>query len=269
VESRLGYRLEPAAEEQLPNDVFRDHVGTHAQQQPGLSYVGASVLRGRLSGDQLADVAALSEKFGSGDVRLTVMQNLLLINVPRAKAGELRKELEATGLRVEGSNFWRGAIACTGTEFCKLAITETKGFTRWLVEEMEQRVPEFDQQLKLNVTGCPNSCGQHWIADVGIEGKKVKHEGKMVDAYYFCVGGAVGAHQRTARPVGYRCAATEVPAAMERLLRKYLASRAEGENLRSYFARHSDADLRDQLAGAVVGPVARDVSPGPVPHTAG
>ena len=269
VESRLGYRLEPAAEEELPSDVFRDHVGIHAQQQAGLSYVGASVLRGRLSGDQLADVAALSEKYGSGDVRLTVMQNLLLINIPNARTGELRKELEGAGLRVEGSNFWRGAIACTGAEFCKLAITETKGFTRWLVEEMEQRVPEFDQQLKLNVTGCPNSCGQHWIADIGIEGKKIKHDGKMVDAYYFCVGGAVGAHQRTARPVGYRCAATEVPDAMERLLRKYLASRAEGENLRSYFARHSDADLRDQLAGAVVAPVARDVSPGPVPHTAG
>ncbi len=269
VEDRLGYRLESAAEEGLPNDVFRDHVGVHAQQQPGLSYVGASVLRGRLSGDQLADVAALSEKYGSGDVRLTVMQNLLLINIPNARTGELRKELEATGLRVEGSNFWRGAIACTGTEFCKLAITETKGFTRWLVEEMEQRVPEFDQQLKLNVTGCPNSCGQHWIADIGIEGKKVKHEGKLVDAYYFCVGGAVGAHQRAARPVGYRCAATEVPDAMERLLRQYLASRAEGENLRSYFARQSDADLRDQLAGASIAPVARDVSPGPVPHTAG
>ncbi|MHB2009397.1 MAG: nitrite reductase, partial [Acidobacteriaceae bacterium] len=144
-----------------------------------------------------------------------------------------------------------------------------KGFTRWLVEEMEQRVPEFDQQLKLNVTGCPNSCGQHWIADIGIEGKKIKQEGKMVDAYYFCVGGAVGANQRTARPVGYRCAATEVPDAMERLLRQYLASRGEGENLRSYFARHSDAELRDQLAGARVALVARDVSPGPVPHLAG
>ncbi len=269
LQARLGYRLDSAAEEQLPDDVFRDHVGIHAQRQHGFSYVGASVLRGRLSGDQLADVAALSEKFGSCDVRLTVMQNLLLINVPNSRTGELRRELEAIGLRVEGSNFWRGAIACTGTEFCKLAITETKGFTRWLVEEMEQRVPEFDQQLKLNVTGCPNSCGQHWIADIGIEGKKIKQEGKMVDAYYFCVGGAVGAHQRTARPVGYRCAATEVPDAMERLLRQYLASRSEGENLRSYFARHSDAELRDQLAGARIALVARDVSPGPVPNMAG
>jgi sulfite reductase (ferredoxin) len=197
------------------------------------------------------------------------MQNLLLINIPNNKTNELAKELEGIGLRVEGSNFWRGAIACTGTEFCKLAITETKGFARWLVEDLEQRIPEFDQQIKLNVTGCPNSCGQHWIADIGIEGKKIKQEGKMVDAYYFCVGGAVGLHGGIARPVGYRCAATDVPDAMERLLRGYLASRAEGENLRAYFARHSDAELRDQLAGAVIASVERDPSPGRVPHSAG
>ncbi len=269
LEAILGYRLDPAAEEQIPDDVFRDHIGTHRQKQEGLSFVGASVLRGRVSGDQLKAVAELSEKFGTGDLRTTVMQNILLINIPNAKTDELTKELENIGLRVDGSNFWRGAIACTGTEFCKLAITETKGFTRWLVEDLEHRIPEFDQQIKLNVTGCPNSCGQHWIADVGIEGKKIKQDGKMVDAYYFCVGGAVGLHQRTARPVGYRCAATEVPEAMERLLRRYLADRGDGENLRAYFSRHSDAEIRDQLAGTVVAPVERDVSPGPVPHLAG
>ncbi len=268
LEALLGYRLDPGVEENVPDDVFRDHIGTHRQKQEGLSFVGASVLRGRLSGDQLKAVAELSEKFGTGDLRTTVMQNLLLINIPNSKTVQLTKELEDIGLRVEGSSFWRGAIACTGTEFCKLAITETKGFTRWLVEDLEHRIPEFDQQIKLNVTGCPNSCGQHWIADIGIEGKKIKQEGKMVDAYYFCVGGAVGLHQRTGRPVGYRCAATEVPEAMERLLRRYLAGRDAGENLRAYFARHSDAEIRDQLAGTVVAPVERDVSPGPVPHSA-
>ena len=269
LEATLGYSLDPAVEEQIPDDVFRDHVGIHRQKQEGSSFVGASVLRGRMSGDQLHAVAELSEKFGTGDLRATVMQNLLLINIPNEKTNELAKELENIGLRVEGSNFWRGAIACTGTEFCKLAITETKGFTKWLVEDLEHRIPEFDQQIKLNVTGCPNSCGQHWIADIGIEGKKIKHEGKMVDAYYFCVGGAVGLHQRTGRPVGYRCTATEVPEAMERLLRRYLADRTEGENLRAYFARHSEAEIRDQLAGTSVAPVERDASPGRVPVAAG
>lgn len=268
IEDRLGFHLEPAAEENVPNDILRDHVGVHRQKQEGLSYVGASVLRGRLSGDQLVAIAELSEKFGSGDLRTTVMQNILLVNIPNTRIHELAKELEQIGLRVEGSMFWRGAIACTGTEFCKLAITETKGFTRWLVEEMEQRIPEFDQQIKLNVTGCPNSCGQHWIADVGIEGKKIKQAGKLVDAYYFCLGGAVGLHGRTARPVGYRCAASDVPDALERLLRRYLAGRDYEENLRQYFARHSDVELRDQLAGTFSAPVERDPSPGRVPHGA-
>src|SRR5580704_7009861 len=107
-----------------------------------------------------------------------------------------------------------------------------------------ERLPGFDQHLKLHVTGCPNSCGQHWIADIGIEGKKIKVQDRMVDAYYFCVGGALGLHQATARPIGYRCQATAVPEAIERLLRQYLAERGEGENLRQFFARHSDAELR-------------------------
>ena len=102
------------------------------------------------------------------------MQNLLVVNVPRLQAESLAKELDAIGLRVGGSPFWRGAVACSGTEFCKLAITETKSFSRWLVEELEERLPGFEQHLKLHVTGCPNSCGQHWIADIGIEGKKLK-----------------------------------------------------------------------------------------------
>ena len=145
------------------------------------------------------------------------------MNVPQLNAEDLARELDAIGLRVGGSPFWRGTVACSGTEFCKLAITETKSFSRWLVEELEERLPGFDQHLKLHVTGCPNSCGQHWIADIGIDGKKMKVDGRLVDAYYFCVGGALGLHQATARPVGYRCLATEVPDAIERLLRQYLA----------------------------------------------
>jgi sulfite reductase (ferredoxin) len=125
--------------------------------------------------------------------------------------------------------------------------------------------------LKLHVTGCPNSCGQHWIADIGIEGKKLKVNGEMVDAYYFCLGGSLGLNQAVARPVGYRCAATEVPNAIERLLRHYLASREEGENLRRYFARHTETQLREFLAGEVVEAVPRDLpsSEGRMMHAGG
>ena len=208
--------------------------------------MGASVLRGRMTGEQLEAAAELAERFGSGSLRATVSQNLVIVDVPYAKTGELARELGQIGLHVEGSPFWRGAVACTGTEFCKLAITETKGFTRWLVDELEERLPQFDQQLKLHVTGCPNGCGQHWIADIGLEGKKIKHEGKLTDAYYFCLGGAVGEHAGIARPVGYRCPAPLVPEAIERLLRNYLWARrrVRGESARLVCAPHQRRTAR-------------------------
>jgi len=265
IESRLGYKLDPGVEESVPDDVLRDHVGIHRQKQPGLSFVGASVLRGRLSGDQLEAAADLAERYGSGSLRATVMQNLLFLDVPSPRAADLARDLGQIGLHVDGSQFWRGGIACTGTEFCKLAITETKGFLRWLVDELEERLPQFDQQLRLHVTGCPNSCGQHWIADIGLEGKKIKHNGQLTDAYYFCLGGSVGLHAATARPVGFRTPAALVPEALERLLRRYLAERAPGENLRAWFARHSDGSLRAALAGEDLAPVERDQPSGAIP----
>lgn len=259
LEERIGFKLDPAVEENPPDDVYRDHVGIRAQKQPGLSYVGAVVLRGRISADQMHQAAELAERYAGGELRATNMQNLIVVNVPTINADSLANELDEIGLKVGGSAFHRGTVACSGTEFCKLAITETKSYSRWLVEELEERLPGFDQHLKLHVTGCPNSCGQHWIADIGLDGKKIKVDGLMVDAYYFCVGGALGLHQATARPVGYRCAATDVPDALERLLGRYLSDREPGENLRRFFARHSDAQLREFLAGEAVPAVARDL----------
>jgi sulfite reductase (ferredoxin) len=266
LQSRLDFTLLPGVPEQVPGDVLRDHTGIHPQREAGLAYVGASVLRGRLTGEQLEAAAELAERFGSGALRATVSQNLVFIDVPKNKTAELARELGQIGLQVDASNFWRGAVACTGTEFCKLAITETKGFTRWLVDELEGRLPQFDQQLKLHVTGCPNGCGQHWIADIGLEGKKIKHDGKMTDAYYFCLGGAVGQHAAVSRPVGYRTPAALVPEAVERLLRHYLVGRRAEEDLRAWFGRHTNDELRAQLAGEVLAPVERDLPTGRVPH---
>src|SRR5579862_1042305 len=266
LQQRIGFVFDPAVEEQPPLDVYRDHVGVNPQKQPGYFSVGAAVLRGRIYPEQMRAAADLADRFADGQLRTTNMQNLLIVNVPRANTAPLAKELGAIGLPVEGSPFWRGAIACSGTEFCKLAITETKSFSRWLVQELEDRLPGFDQHLKLHVTGCPNSCGQHWIADIGIEGKKLKVDGRMVDAYYFCLGGAVGLKAAIARPVGYRCPADEVPDAIERLLNTYTADRSPGENLRQFVARHSDDDLRGFLAGHTVQAFARDLPAGPVPH---
>jgi sulfite reductase (ferredoxin) len=264
--NRIGFELAPAVAEDVPDDLYRDHVGVHKQKQPEYFYVGASVLRGRITSDQLHAAAELAERYAGGELRTTNMQNLLIVNVLQKHVARVADRLTLVGLPVEGSPFRRGIIACTGAEFCKVAITETKSFARWLAEELDERLPGFEQHLKLHITGCPNSCGQHWIADLGLEGKKIKQEGKLVDAYYFCVGGAVGKHQAIARPVGYRCLASEVPDAIERLISSYQLLREPGENLRQFFARHSSDEIRALLAGGLIPAEARDLSPGRVPH---
>jgi sulfite reductase (ferredoxin) len=266
LDARLGTPLSPGVPDDPPDDAYRDHVGIHAQRQPGYSYVGVAVLRGRLTADQLRIVAELADRYGTGAVRTTSMQNFLIPDVRRERADELGRELEAAGFSLDASPFRRGTVACTGSEFCKLALTETKGFARQLVESLEQRLPGFDQQLRINVTGCPNSCGQHWIADLGIEGKKIKADGAIIDAYYFCVGGAVGRHQAVARPIGLRLAASHVAPAIERLLRGFLAERRPSENFRQFAARHTDDELRSLLAGELVEAVARDVAAAGPPH---
>jgi len=245
----------------------RDHVGVFAQKQSGLAYAGISVLRGRITAAQLHTASAAAENFGSGLLRATNMQNLLIVDVPDHNLEPLLGTLAAAKLSTTASPFARGAIACTGTEFCKLAITETKSFTRWLVAELEERLPEFDDTLKLNVTGCPNSCGQHWIADIGIEGKKIREGDRFVDAYYFCVGGGVGKHAAIARPVGYRCSASEVPNAIESLLRVYEERRFRGENLRQFLSRHSNDDIRQFLGGHRDVIAERDLPVAAPPHS--
>jgi sulfite reductase (ferredoxin) len=266
LEQQIGFHLDPAEEEDVPHDVHRDHVGIHRQKQSRLVYVGASVLRGRITPDQLRVAAELADRHADGHIRTTTMQNLLIVNVRQHDAHVVAHELEVAALPVQASVFARGTVACTGSEFCKLALTETKGFARWLTRELEERLPDFSEHLRLNITGCPNSCGQHWIADIGIEGKKTKVNGQMVDAYYFCVGGSVGEFPSIARPVGYRCAAGEVPDAIERLLVAFQERRATHETLRQFLARHSNEEIRSILAGSSVQPVERDLALGPVPQ---
>jgi sulfite reductase (ferredoxin) len=266
LERRLGFALAPGVPDEPLRDGGRDHLGIGPQREPGLHAVGVPVLRGRLTAAQLRAVAAAAETCGSGRVRTTAQQNLIVLDVPAANLAAVARAAATAGLPLGVSPFARGTVACTGTEFCKLALTETKAFAGRLVAELETRLPGFDEHVSLHVTGCPNSCGQHWIADIGLEGKKLKVNGRLVDAYYFCVGGAAGGEAAIARPIGYRVASFEVAAAIERLVRGYLTERLPGERFRGFCARHDDAELRALLAGGETVAVARDPSPGPVPH---
>ncbi len=270
IETKLGYKLDPAAPEQLPASIHRDHIGVVPQKQSGLFTIGANVIRGRITPSQLRVAADLAEHHGDAHLRATPMQNLLLINIPESRVTSVVQELVANGLPVETNAFVRGTVACTGSEFCKLALTETKSFARWLTEQLEERFPGYQEDIKLHITGCPNSCGQHWIADIGIEGKKIKHEGKMIDAYYFCVGGSVGQFASIARPVGYRCAADEVPDAITRLLAHFHANRHHHEPLQKFLTRHSTEQLRAILSAQPPHQtefIPRDLPTDRVPHS--
>jgi len=267
IQARLPFTLDPAEPEDLPSQIHRDHLGVQPQKQPGLFSIGASVIRGRITPAQLRLAADLAERFADGHLRTTPMQNLLLVNVPEAHVPAVVTELVAAGLPVESSPFVRGTVACTGSEFCKLALTETKSFARWLTEQLDDRFPGFRDDIKLHITGCPNSCGQHWIADIGIEGKKIKVDGQFVDAYYFCVGGAVGQFASIARPVGYRCRAEEVPDAIARLLRTYYAERSPQHTLQHFLSTQSTDSLRAILAGGPAPIALRDLPAAQVPHS--
>jgi sulfite reductase (ferredoxin) len=267
LEAKLGYQLDSAERLDPPAQVHRDHLGVIPQKQPGLYSIGATVTRGRITPTQLKLAADLVERYGDGHARNTPMQNLLLVNIPEAHVTAVVNELNAAGLPIESSAFLRGTVACTGSEFCKLALTETKSFARWLTEQLEERFPNYQEQLRLHITGCPNSCGQHWIADIGIEGKKLKSNGKMVDAYYFCVGGSVGQFASIARPVGYRCPATEVPNAITRLLDFFHLERESNEPLQKFLARQSTEALRSILAGGPVQIAERDTPVSATPHS--
>jgi sulfite reductase (ferredoxin) len=247
--SRLGFTLDPAvAEEHAPIEHFRDHVGIHPQRQPGLSYAGFSVAAGRLRPSLLRRIADWAEEYGDGTLRTTIAQNLVVLNVPDARVASFEQAVGSGGIAPVASPFQRGIVACTGSEFCKLALVETKAFSLNLIPDLERRLPNFSQHLRIHVTGCPNACGQHSIADIGLQGVQVEDAGQQVDGFELFVGGGLGRDADFAHRVGVRLPATRVASALETLLRAYLATREEGDVFRTWTARVTDARLKELLA---------------------
>ena len=249
LEELLGYKLDPAVDESIPANAQREHLGIHAQKQADLDFVGVAVPGGELSGLQLLEIARLAEHYGSGDIRLTAGQNLIIPNVRREASCELAKELGSISLPVEASPFRRGIVSCTGPEFCKMGIAETKVFSKHLIAELERRMPNFASSLKINVTGCGNGCAHHHVSDIGLEGRKIKREGNMIDGFSFRIGGTLGKDAGLARAIGYQCLADQVPLAIERLLRGYSDTRREVEDLHAFLDRSTDEELRLLLTG--------------------
>lgn len=251
VEARLGYRLEKGRPDTPPSAPHRDHVGIHPQKQRGLFYAGFSVTGGRLTPEQYRLLADLADEFGDGSLRHTVGQNVVIPNIRADRLAEFQSRAEGVGLPLEPSPFQRGIVACTGSQYCKFALTETKAFSAALTEELERRLPAFAGQVRIHINGCPNGCGQHWIADIGLQGVKLKTDEGTVDGYEFFLGGGVAGQAEIARRVPFRAPAPQVADAVERLLRAYLAEREEAELFQDYVRRFSPQELRAILAGEV------------------
>ncbi len=247
--ARLGYTLDPAVpEEHAPIEHFRDHVGVHPQRQAGLSYAGFSVAAGRLRPSLLRRIADWAEEYGDGTLRTTAAQNLVVLNLPDAHVAGFEHATTSAGIAPVASPFQRGVVACTGSEFCKLALVETKAFSLNLIPDLERRLPNFSQHLRIHVTGCPNACGQHWIADVGLQGVQVDDGGTQVDGFDLFVGGGLGQDAAFAHRTHVRLPASRVAVALETLLRSYLATREEGEVFRTWTVRVTDAHIKELLA---------------------
>ncbi len=239
IQARMEFPLEETGPYEEPLDTYKDHVGVHEQKQPGLFYVGVPVPVGRITGGQMRKVAELAERHGNGTVRLTVRQNLLILNIPRDRVAAVLEGLESVELKVNASPILRGVLACTGIEFCRLAVTETKARAMEIVRYLESRVA-LEEPLRIHVTGCPNTCAQSPIAHIGLQGSQTKVGDQTVESYDVAVGGQLGRDRAFNHFVLRKIPATEVKVRLERLLLGYKRNRNPGELFNDFCKRVGD-----------------------------
>ena len=227
-----------------PLQRWRDHVGVH-RQKDGRYYVGFAPRVGRVDGATLTKIAELAEAHGSGRVRTTVEQKMIVLDVEEAQVEPLVAALEALDLTAKPSPFRRGTMACTGIEYCKIAIVETKQRGASLIDELERRIPDFDEPITINVNGCPNACARIQVADIGLKGQLVVNDqGEQVEGFQVHLGGALGLDAGFGRKVrGLKVTSEELPDYVERVLKRFQAEREDGERFASWAARASEEAL--------------------------
>ncbi len=248
VQERLGFPLEEAGLLEDPPDSYKDHVGVHEQKQPGLFYVGVPILIGRITGAQMRKVADLAQRHGEGSIRLTLRQNLLIPNVPQEKVALVLEGLGSVGLNVKASPMVRGVVTCTGIEFCKLAVTETKARAREIVEHLEASL-RLEEPLRIHVTGCPNTCAQSPIAHIGLQGSRTTVEGQSVESYDVAVGGGLGRDRSFNHFVVRKIPASEVKFRLEKLLLGYKRLKEPDEEFNGFCKRVGDEAVAQLLSG--------------------
>ncbi len=224
------------------------HIGIHRQRQPDLCYIGVALPVGRLTAEQMRGLADVAERHGSGDIRLTVWQNLLISDIPESQVAAASAAIQQLGLAVTASAVRGALVACTGNTGCKFSATDTKGQALLLAEHLERCVP-LDQPVNIHLTGCPNSCAQHYVGDIGLLGVKVGEE--MIEGYTVLLGGGAGSERSLAREIYREVPMAELPETIERLLRAYLVHRRDpAESFHDFAARHSVEALQALSAAA-------------------
>ena len=245
-EKRLAFPvIRLAAEEcepRLPID-RAGHIGVHPQSQPGLHYIGVSVPVGRLPVEQTLALADVASEFGSGELRLTVWQNLLVPNIPAERLDGALASIRAAGLDCTAGTVLRGTVACTGNRGCKFAATDTKSHAVELANLLDARF-KIEQPVNLHVTGCPHSCAQHYIGDIGLLGTKVGGE----EGYQVVIGGGSDQDRGLARELIPAIAFSELSPVMERLFGAYMEQRNADESFLDFSRRHSVTELQSLCA---------------------
>ncbi|MBN9689302.1 MAG: NirA family protein [Verrucomicrobia bacterium] len=221
-------------------------VGVCPQKQSGFHWIGANVPVGQMTSRQLRRLAEIADLYGSGQVRLTVWQNFVLTDVPDAFVETAKKALARIGFGWRQSNVGSGVIACTGNSYCKFASADTKGHALDLIRWLERRL-ELDQPINIHLTGCPNSCAQHYMGDLGLLGTKVKVGGESVPGYHVFVGGGFGDRQAVGRQLFTGVSATQLNTTVERILKNFLRHRTPGEAFQTFTARHDLRQLQELL----------------------
>ena len=247
-EKLLGFALQrapfDAAEMKYPSqDLPHTHIGDYPQKQRGLNYVGVTIPVGQITAKQMIRLAEIADLYGSGEVRLTVWQNLIIPNIPDAFVPTVRRALEKAGLGWRQSNISSGIIACTGSSYCKFAQSCTKEHALELGKYLERKLA-LDQPVNIHLTGCPNSCAQHYMGDIGLLGARVKIGGESVDGYHVFVGGGFGKNQAVGRQVFNGVAAGDLPLTIEKMLRAYIRHRNGTESFQSFAMRHEVSALQ-------------------------
>ncbi|WXB75010.1 nitrite/sulfite reductase [Janibacter alittae] len=241
----LGRRLLDGPAATVAPGTRRDHVGIH-EQHDGRVWVGAAPIAGRMSGDRLVRLVELAEGVGSRRIRFTPHQKVLILDVPPQEADRLAQDLREIDLVVHPSEWRRNVLACTGLEYCKLALTDTKERARWTVEELEKRLPHIDIPFSIHINGCPNACARSQVGDVGLKGMlEKKEDGSHQEVFQVLLGGSLAEDTALARKArSLKVAAEDLPDYIERLARTYLDQREDGESFHGWARRADEDDLR-------------------------